>query len=272
MSDNNQDNQQAQPPEKTPDAAQADTEAKVNEQKTDDEGQDTGKEENKDGKKPEESRPKRGRLQERLGEITAKRRFAEADAASTREIIRELTGKEPPKPSDFKSTDEYNSALADYRQALAPFKAMQVKAERNISSVDQEYMQTLGQSWDERIADVTQTHKDWRDVVAASKVPLTPELTMAIMESDVGHEIAYHLAKNPEEGYDLLRLSPTGQARRIGQLEAKIQAGGIKPQPVPVSKAAPPVVPVSGEGAKPKINLGANLSLDEYRRARGLIK
>lgn len=271
MLDNNQDNQQAQATEKTPDNAQAASEAKVDEQKTGDEGQ-PGKEENKDGKKPEESRPKRGRLQERLGEITAKRRYAEADAASTRDLIREITGKEPPKQSDYKTPDEYNAAMAEYRQVLAPYKAMQTKAERSINNVDQEYMETLGQAWDERISEVSQTHKDWREVVSASKVPLTRELTMAIMESDVGHEIAYHLAKNPEEAYDLIRLSPTGQARRIGQLEAKIQAGGIKLPQVPVSKAAPPVVPVSGEGAKPKPNLGSNMSLEEYRRARGLVK
>jgi signal recognition particle GTPase len=229
--------------------------------------------ENDGEKKPEEpARPKRNRYQERLSEITAQRRHAEKDASGTRELIREITGEEPPKPSDFKTEDEYRAAMAELRQKLAPYKAMEDKTTRTLSKLDQEYMNTLTDAWSTRVAEVTKEFTDWQAVVSAAKVDLTPELTMAIMESDVGPQIAYHLAKNPDEAHEIASLSPIGQARRIGQLESKILTGGIKPPEVPVSKAKPPVAPVKGDGAKSKPDLGANMSLEEYRRARGLIK
>lgn len=272
MSDNNQDNKQAENLE-TP--AGAAGEEQVNKETPKEEGTPG------EGKKPEEGKekqeqpekPKKDRLNRRFSELTAHKRAAQAEAHSVRELIRDITGEEPPKPSDFKTPEEYNAAMAELREKVAPYKAMEKKAERTIDNIDQEYMTTLGEGWAEKVAEVSATHKDWQAVVSAAKVPLTPELTMAIMESEVGPQIAYHLAKNPDEAYEIASLSPIGQARRIGQLESKIQSGGIKPPEVPVSKAKPPVAPVVGDGAKPKPSLGGNYSsVDEYRRARGLIK
>jgi len=272
MSDNNQDNQQTPNTELPAGAA---SEEKVNQETPKEEGQAP-----EQGKKPEEGKekqeqpekPKKDRLNRRFSELTAHKRAAQAEAQSVRELIRDVTGEEPPKPSDFKTQAEYDDAMADLRQKLASYKAMEKKAERTINNIDQEYMETLGQGWQDKVTEVSTSIKDWQAVVSAARVPLTPELTMAIMESDVGPQIAYHLAKNPEEAYEIAGLSPIGQARRIGQLESKIQSGGMKPPEIPVSQAKPPVAPVLGDGAKPKPNLGNNMTLEEYRRARGLIK
>lgn len=272
MADNNQDNQQ---PENAKPAGE-NPEGEVKQPISKEEGTpENGGEEDKEGKpeeKPEDKRPRKNRFQERFNEITAKRRVAETDAGSVRDLIQDITGESVPKPSDFKTAEEYNAAMAELREKLAPYKAMQAKSERTIQSIDQEYMQTLADSWEEKAADAAKEISDWRTVVSAAKIPMTQELTMAVMESTVGPQIAYYLAKNPDEAFDILSLSPVGQARRIGQLESKIQAGGIKPPAPPVSQAKPPVAPVNGDGAKPKPNLGSNMSLDEYRRARGLIK
>ena len=202
MSDNNQESKQAQATENVTEAAKPAEGAKVHEEVAASEKQGEQGKEN-EGKKPEETRPKRNRYQERLGEITAKRRLAETDAGSVRELIREITGNEPPKASDFKSEDEYRTAMAEFRQKLAPYQALKDKSERTLQNIDREYMQTLADGWDDRVAEVSKDLKDWRDVVSASRVPMSQELMMTIMESDLGPEIAYHLAKHPDEASEL---------------------------------------------------------------------
>jgi hypothetical protein len=83
-----------------------------------------------------------------------------------------------------------------------------------------------------------------------SSLQLSEFMVGAAAESEVGHEILYHLGKNPAESARIASMSPFAQAKEIGKIEAKLTAT----PPKSPSKAPPPVVPVGGNapaGAEP---------------------
>lgn len=71
----------------------------------------------------------------------------------------------------------------------------------------------------------------------------------AILESDDGPALAYHLGKNPDLAEKIASLPPIAAARELGRLEAKLARE--REQPPVISKAPPP--PPKIEGVEPAI-------------------
>lgn len=238
-----------------------------------------GKEEGEAGKektppKAEDKTPRRDRAQERINEITKSRRIAEGDAARVREVLKSVTGTEPPKPTDFKTPAEYTAAFMEYATNVKIPQAQLKDAEARMGEADNEYVQTLAERWDERIDAEKAADPDWEKEVKTLKVKPAPEATLAIMESDYGTKILKYLAKNPNEAQDLVTLSPQGQVRRIGFLEAKVQdAAPNKVAPKAKENERPNDPPDNSvKGGK---NSGGSkdpvkMSMAEYRKFRGL--
>lgn len=110
------------------------------------------------------------------------------------------------------------------------------------------------------------------DVVTSNKnLPqLAPAASRAVVTSDNGVPIAYHLAKNPELATRISRMAPEQQLVAIGRLEAQLSTTAkaapnapAKPQvKKTVSKAPPPPTTVStgGKGQKDR----ASMNMDEW--------
>jgi hypothetical protein len=63
-----------------------------------------------------------------------------------------------------------------------------------------------------------------------------------IQSSDVGPELAYYLGSNPKEADRISRMTPFGQAKEIGKIEAKLADN----PPVKRTTSAPaPISPVT---------------------------
>ena len=63
-----------------------------------------------------------------------------------------------------------------------------------------------------------------------------------IQSSDIGPELAYYLGSNPKDAERISRMTPLGQAKEIGKIEAKLAAE----PPVKRTTSAPaPISPVS---------------------------
>jgi hypothetical protein len=73
----------------------------------------------------------------------------------------------------------------------------------------------------------------------------TNPLTVAIMSSDNGEDVAYHLGKNLKEASRIASLDPLRQVLAIGALSAKLTLD--PPKPKQPSKAPAPITPVSGK-------------------------
>jgi hypothetical protein len=69
--------------------------------------------------------------------------------------------------------------------------------------------------------------------------------------------VLYYLGKNPLKAHQLVGLSPLGQVREIGRLEAAIEAGKL------VSSAPPPPATLNS-GKSGSTNDPARMSYDEF--------
>jgi hypothetical protein len=97
-----------------------------------------------------------------------------------------------------------------------------------------------------------------------------PELNQICLESDVGPEIAYHIAKNPHLMEKILALTPHRRMMELGKIEEKVSKKGIS-QPV-VSRAPAPVQTDKGSAIVTKsledYGKDGSLSQSDYREAR----
>lgn len=207
-----------------------------------------------EGDKPEEKEPpkseKRPGVQSRIDELTRARYEAEREA----KFWREQAAKSPPpstdapKPTkaDYPDDEAYFEALADFKaeQKVQQF-SQQTQAER---AQEAQARQTASQFdlYQERVqqADLP----DYAEVVGQSDVPAAPHVLESILDSDVGPQLAYHLAKHPDVAERLNAMTPVQAAREIGRLEAAVT--GPATQPTPPAKrttsAPAPINPVRG--------------------------
>jgi hypothetical protein len=89
---------------------------------------------------------------------------------------------------------------------------------------------------------------DFDDIVASSDVVVNDDIRDAILESDVGPQILYHLAENDDVAKRIAGLSPKQALREIGKLEARFEAKETAPEAKPIvrSKAPAPIQPLRG--------------------------
>lgn len=88
-------------------------------------------------------------------------------------------------------------------------------------------------------------YPDYNDAIGAlveSGVRFSGVAMEIIAESEVGHEISYLLAKNPQAAFNLSKLSPAVQARELGKLEMRMQMQN-QPKPDVLAPQPKPEVP-----------------------------
>lgn len=208
-----------------------------------------------EGDKPEEKEQpkseKRPGVQSRIDELTRARYEAEREAAFWRDQAAksQTPSTDAPKPTkaDYPDDEAYFEALADYKaeQKVRQF-SQQTQAER---AQEAQARQTASQFdlYQERVqqADLP----DYAEVVGQSDVPAAPHVLESILDSDVGPQLAYHLAKHPDVAERLNAMTPVQAAREIGRLEAAV-ASPAAAQPTPPAKrtttAPAPINPVRG--------------------------
>jgi hypothetical protein len=129
---------------------------------------------------------------------------------------------------------------------------------------DRETVQELAYEAYQARAEITaRKYPDFAEVAGNPSLPITPAMAEAIMDSDHGPEVAYHLGKNPNEAARIARLNPVSQARELGRIEAIVSSAR------PATKtASAPVNPV-GARAAPVRKDPAKMSMSEYIAWRG---
>jgi hypothetical protein len=90
---------------------------------------------------------------------------------------------------------------------------------------------------------------DFEDLVRDPTLPVTPELAMLVLDSDVGADIAYHLAqpKNRAELIAMVQKTPLQLAKEFGKLEVRFAK---KTEEKKAPGAPPPVQQPRGSGGK----------------------
>ncbi|WP_232071716.1 hypothetical protein [Paraburkholderia pallida] len=209
-----------------------------------------------------------------------------AELAEAREQMQAAQAMPAPKDPDpkpqraqFVSDDDYQEALTDWKvdQKLAERQRDEQQARINAAQ------QQLSDNWNRRLEVAKTELTDFDDVVGKSEVDLPNHIYVAVVESDIGPQIAYYLAQNPDEARLLKGMSPTAALRMLGKLEDRLAAekeapaAAKKEEPKPAAKAAtaapekskapPPIDPLS-DASSPVEKPAAQMTYQEYKAMR----
>jgi hypothetical protein len=160
----------------------------------------------------------------------------------------------PPSRDQYATDLEYLEARADYK-AAETVKSIQAQAER--AKVEQSVAQREA-AWVQRQQVAATKYEDYTEVVSDPSLKISEVMAEAIKDSDVGHDLAYHLGKNPSEAARIAALSPVSQVRELGKIEARLTTVATKP----VSRASAPIDPIAG--GKSGTGDPAKMTMDEY--------
>ena len=110
-------------------------------------------------------------------------------------------------------------------------------------------------------------YEDFDEVALAPTNPINAVMADIIQGSEAPADIAYYLGSHLQEATAISRMTAIQAAREIGKIEEKLVAA-LKVNPKSnVSKAPPPIKPVTGPGEV--VTKDPNkMSMEEYRRAR----
>ena len=221
----------------------------------------------------QEGERKPPKLEKRFSEITKQREEARQEAQRERQARVELEQRlaaleqqrqpqqqsyvdQEPQPSQFADAFEYAKALAEFSTE----KALAERDRQVAQAREQEAQQKIIQSWAQKVQDAKAELPDFDDLVAASDVVVNNAVRDAILESDVGPRILYHLAENNDLAKKIASLNPNAALREIGKLEAKFEVKTETKQIAPVvrSKAPAPIQPIRGGQGQPDVPMSAN--------------
>jgi len=218
----------------------------------------------------EGERKQNPKLEKRFSEITKQREEARQEAQRERQARVDLEQRlaaleqnrqpqqavsvdQEPQPSQFSDAFEYAKALAEFstERALA-------ERDRQVAQAkEQEAQQKIIESWAQKVQAAKAEMPDFDDMVASSDVVVNNAVRDAILESDVGPKILYHLAENNDLARKIAGLSPNAALREIGKLEARFEKTE-QTAPVVRSKAPTPIQPIRGGQGKADVPISAN--------------
>jgi hypothetical protein len=222
----------------------------------------------------EGERKQNPKLEKRFSEITKQREEARQEAQRERQARVDLEQRlaaleqnrqpqqqavnvdQEPQPSQFSDAFEYAKALAEYSTE----KALAERDRQVAQAREQEAHQKIIQSWAQKVQEAKAELPDFDDLVASSDVVVNNVVRDAILESDVGPKILYHLAENNDLAKKIAGLSPNAALREIGKLEARFEVNPETKQTAPVvrSKAPAPIQPIRGGQGKADVPISAD--------------
>jgi len=212
-------------------------------------------------------KPVKTGVQARIDELVRARGEAERQAAYWQQIATQApapnsaspAAKPQPTPEQFSDYGQYITKLAEWSAEQAVAARMSEGSVRAVEDLQAETFQA-------RQTQIKEVLTDYDEVVSASKVPVKAHVLQALLSSERGPELTYHLAKNPEVLDRLNAMDVRSADREIGKLE-----GSLAPASPPVKKLASnaPVPPgVGGSGGRSATpDLGA-MSMQEYAAHR----
>lgn len=266
------------PAEKAP-AEEAKEPAKDDAEVKDDAPADDDAPEAKDDEHKDEKRRSKP-AHKRIAEITAQKHEAERRASEAEARLAALEkGEKPPAEAAADAPvapDPEAYELGEFDpQYLADLVEHKVKTQLAAASVEQaanaekqriaDMATTLDTQWSEKAAKAVEKYPDFETVVlesaAAGEWDCPPIMAMAIQASDVGDDIAYHLATHKDEAKTLAELAhsdPFEAVRQFGRLEERL---GSKPAAAAAKMTDAPDPPEHrSRGAGGKFEVGADTS------------
>lgn len=164
---------------------------------------------------------------------------------------------EKPTRDKFQSDEDFVEALADW------------KVEQKFSAAEQRRKQ------EEAVAPIKKAVEDFAASVGdyhetmseATDVPCNDQVAMFLRDPEIGPQLGYFLAKNPDVAENLVKLGPAALAKEISALEPRFLKTSPSAKTATVSKAPPPPTPAGKVSAQSTKDPG-EMSPAEYRAWR----
>lgn len=162
---------------------------------------------------------------------------------------------EPKEPDVAGYTDQskYNEDYKGYLRNLARWEGRQEvrKSEAKRTEETQKREREEGskrtlEGYKERAVKARDKYQDYDAVVNNRDLPITADMSRAIVQSEYGPDVAYFLGTNPEEAQRISRLSPEGQIMELGYLTAQFRQAAKSETTAQVrpSSAPKPITPI----------------------------
>lgn len=216
--------------------------------------------------------PKRDRVQERIDKITREK----YDALREAEYLRgQLEAQKQPKPvetvqdvkpvkmEDFDTEEAYITAQVNRQTQERIDIAMRERDERVRNDSVRADRDRVNEAFKGRCDAFSANNPDFEAVAFNSAVQASEAVVEAVVMSDNGPAVAYHLGKNPAEAARISALSPTLAAIEIGKIESKLNA----PQAKTLTQATAPHEPV-GAGSSTETGLRDDMPIVDWMAQR----
>ena len=228
-----------------------------------------------DAEQGEEKPKRRSRAEERINTLTREKYEAAKKAENLRQQVEQLhqylqsvTQQQPqqtsaiPRLEDFDyDTDKHAQAVnAWHQEQIAGMQRQQQEAQQQAYLQQQQAAEL--QRVQAKLAEGAQKYPDFQakvnDPSLPSLVDVNPAAFQAVMESELGADVAYYLASNPTEVYGFSQMNPVQAIRKVAQIEQMLSAKGG-----PAGKP-PPKPPTKLKGNSEAVRNPADMSTEEY--------
>lgn len=201
-----------------------------------------------DGEKP--AAPVRDKIQERFDTLTREKYDALRRADQLEYRLSQLETKlaEQAKPKEVAppvapTLESVGYDEGKYQQALIEYARQTVASEAR-STIERERAEQVQkirtETYEKRVGEFVKDHTDYHEKVTNPSLPISQAMAEVIRDSEMGPQVAYFLAGNPDRAAAIAVLPPTGAAREIGRIEARIAAEAEAKKKPAVSQAPPP--------------------------------
>lgn len=189
---------------------------------------------------------KKGGFQKRIDKLTKTvyELSAQLEAAKAPARAAQVDEKEPSR-EEFDDLESFQRALATHtaRRVIREDRQNEEFSRRQAEAAKEQVSRRA--AWESHTEKASEKYDDGEDVLGhfMQEVEMHPYALQAIIESEMGADLAYYLGKNDQEAERISKLTPARQAIEIGKLEVKLTANPIKK----ASSAPAPINPVSGK-------------------------
>jgi hypothetical protein len=202
---------------------------------------------------PEPSKKARG-VQRRINELVQDKKYLQERLANLERLVQNqtqpaaqptATAEEAPKIENYGNLEEFISAKAAYEARKIVEGTLTERERKQQEAKQQEVYAEVNRKAAERMAEAQEKYEDF-DEVMGSASELSDFMGQFIINVPDGMDIAYYLAKNPQESARISRLDPFNASIEMADIRAKIKA------PVKKSSAPPPINPLKGKASATK--------------------
>lgn len=209
-------------------------------------------------------------VQKRIDELTRARHESDREAAYWRQLAQTSAQPSsqdatPAKPTvdQFDDYGAYVEALTDWKADRAVERRMEQESTRKVGEV-------RAQTFQERQTAFIQANPDYVEVMGNSNAPIAKHVIEAAQESDLGPDLLYHFAKNPDVLGRLNQMDERSANREIGRLEATLSNKATAAPAPPAKKLTNTPAPAGTQNTQGRSTAPAlgDASMDEYKAQR----